>query len=171
MLTLTCIACNGTETFDPITPNVVTNVTPDIRFVCAPCLFPTSLDAMTDRYADLVIETVDQTIDELIDDEPETITPEPSTRIMPKGITRDRSKVRLPELFKAGLINYGDNLSVIGHSFSAATVINAKMIRMNDGTTMTWNEYGQRFTGHKAVNIYKHILVNDVLLESLRNRA
>lgn len=163
--TYTCIACHKDETI-----KTLITILPD-RFVCSPCLFPTSLETMADRYADLVAPTIEpeteiDTQEDDLDCEPET-----STRIMPSGIKRDHSKARLPELFKLGIVNRFDKLSIVGKAGSDAMALDADTIQLTSGVVMNWNTYGQRFTGHKAVNVYKHVLVNGVLLQTLRAMA
>lgn len=89
---------------------------------------------------------------------------------MPSGIKRDCSKMRLPELFKLGIVKRYDKLSIIGKIGSDAQAISADKVACGS-FELSWNSYGQQFTGHKAVNIYKHVLVNGVLLETLRREA
>lgn len=81
----------------------------------------------------------------------------------------NRKKLRIPELIRLGRVKSGDKLTVRGRTSSDAEVIDDQTIRLADGQTMTWNEYGQKFTGHIAVNIYKQVYVNGVLLGKLRS--
>jgi hypothetical protein len=83
--------------------------------------------------------------------------------------TSNRKKLRIPELLRLGRVKSGDKLTVRGRTGSDAEVIDDQTIRLADGQTMTWNEYGQKFTGHVAVNIYKQVYVNGVLLGELRS--
>jgi predicted transcriptional regulator len=78
------------------------------------------------------------------------------------------SKLRIAQMIELGRVNSGDRLIIAGKVDSAAEVIDAKNVRLSNGKIMTWNEYGQHFTGHVAVNIYRHVIVNGVPLESLR---
>ena len=81
------------------------------------------------------------------------------------------AKLKLRDLFASGIIRSGDNLVIRNRSNSEATAINDSEVRVAEtGEILTWNEYGQRFTGHVAVNIYKQVLVNGVLLGALRSK-
>jgi hypothetical protein len=83
--------------------------------------------------------------------------------------SREGRKLRLVQMIERGRVKPGDKLSIAGKPNSDAEVIDVKNVRLGNGQVMTWNQYGQKFTGHVAVNIYRHVLVNGVLLENLRS--
>jgi uncharacterized protein with ParB-like and HNH nuclease domain len=88
-----------------------------------------------------------------------------------RGSSTERkvAKVKLPDLFAVGKLRSGDKLTVRNKLGSDAVALDADCVRVTStGEVMTWNQYGQAFTGHVAVNIYKQILVNGTLLGSLR---
>ena len=79
-------------------------------------------------------------------------------------------KLKLRDLFNVGVVRPGDRLTIRNRSNSEAIAIDDISVRIAaTDEVMTWNEYGQRFTGHVAVNIYKHVEVNGVLLGRLRS--
>jgi hypothetical protein len=82
--------------------------------------------------------------------------------------TPTNKKLRIGEIIASGRVNPGDRLNVIGKAESDAEVVDSKRVRLKNGQIMTWNEYGEKFTGHVAVNVYRHVVVNGVPLESLR---
>jgi hypothetical protein len=100
----------------------------------------------------------------------ENVTPvdEHSSRVVAGG-SRDAGRLRMTQMIERRRVKRGDKLRIAGKPNSHAEVIDAKSVRLPDGQIMTWNQYGQKFTGHVAVNIYRQVLVNGVLLESLRS--
>jgi len=70
---------------------------------------------------------------------------------------KDR-KLRIAEMIASGRVHPGDKLKIAGKPNTDAEVIDAKRVRLADGQVLTWNEYGQKFTGHVAVNIYRHVM-------------
>ncbi len=100
----------------------------------------------------------------------EKAAPSKSIRPSDKETTLNSQKLKIAEMIALGRVNVGDTLTIAGKAGSNAEVIDSKNVRLEDGQIMTWNEYGQKFTGHVAVNVYRHVIVNGVLLETLRRR-
>lgn len=91
-----------------------------------------------------------------------------STESNPLTNNAKNRKLRIAELITSGRVHPGYKLKIAGKLNTDAEVIDAKRVRLASGEVLTWNEYGQKFTGHVAVNIYRHVMINGVPLETLR---
>jgi hypothetical protein len=99
----------------------------------------------------------------------ETDAPTKVTHIKDKPLVPNvNRKLRIAQLIEFGRVHPGDKMKIAGKVNSDAVVIDAKRVRLTNGQVLTWNEYGQKFTGHVAVNIYRHVTINGVPLESIR---
>lgn len=90
------------------------------------------------------------------------------TPIKTPRATSTAKRERLASMFQRGGLHRDYKLNIIGVSNSQAVAIDHKRVRLDNGSILTWNAYGEKFTGHVAVNIYRMITVNDQLLETLR---
>ena len=68
------------------------------------------------------------------------------------------SPVRVPDLFKTGLIQAGDEVYTKKCPEAVATVVDAKTVEY-DGERMTYNEWGVQVTGWASINIYPQVVL------------